>query len=189
MNSRSEIGKSIFLCFVGLFVLLMAVPIETEAYTRSPSGDPAEEPITFTVTQSDIYGGSCANGKYVALQIRFDGQAEGYGSITDWTQSNGSSDITWSDLILADGFQLEYTGHPTEGPVDVLNQYVLCNDNAANDYGWTSAAVGATFEWQTEAVESTSTATTTQIMSDDELGAWGIVVFILGALVSFILIV
>ena len=154
-KSAKTIGK----LSTALIVILSVSFFANQAFgfTRNPSGDPAEEPITITLSQSDFYDGSCANGMYAAIAVRFDGQAPGYASITDWVISDGSSDITWTDLTLADGFGYEHTPHPETGPIDVLRMDALCNINPAYDYGWGNLETGAPFEWQTASEPPTPT--------------------------------
>jgi len=184
MNSRAAIGRSFRLFFAGLFVLSSLVPTETRAFARVPSGDPAAEPITFTVSQSDFDGGSCANGRYASLQIRFDGQTVGYGSMLPWELSDGSSDITWTDVTLAAGFGLEYANHPT-ATKDVAVIYSTCNLNADYDYNWAPNNLNTTFTWEVATEEATTTTSTVETLSDVELGAYAIVIFLLAVLVSF----
>jgi hypothetical protein len=129
-----------------VFCTLLFLPLEAGAYSRDPSDAIAIEPISFVVAQTDFQGGSCQNGYYGALQIRFDGQTVGYGSITDWVQSNGSSDITFSDVTLDAGWILEYASHPTI-TTDVLSVYAICNASVAIDYGWSANNLSDTFTW------------------------------------------
>lgn len=141
-----------------LVAFILLIPAGAFAYSKSSS----TEPIDFTLSQGDFSGGSCANGNYGAIQVRFDGQSAGYGSITSWSLSDGSSDLTWDDVTLSSGFGLEYDPHPTT-TVDTIELFAICNASADYDYGWNSNSVDSS-GWTWTAVSSTeeeSTASST----------------------------
>jgi len=105
-----------------------------------------------------------------------------------WVDADGSSDITWNDITLADGFGLEYTGHPSV-TTQVAAIYVVCNASADYDYNWDPKSNADTgWNWTVLEAATTTPPTSTATFDDNFLGAFAFIVFLLSALVAYVLI-
>jgi len=156
----------------------MLIGNATEAYERQPSGSPATEPITFSITTGDA--SNCYGAFYYAIRIK-EGTNYGYTVYHEDTQED-----TWTDVLCTD---LSWTGTgncETDFTVDAVD--LACNQEGTGEATWSDTLDGTDWTWAIEAAAPTGTTTTTTDITDTELGAFAIIVFLIAAFTGYILI-
>lgn len=169
-----------------LLLWVLSHAVAAQAYTREPSGDPATEPITFTVDSATDASSNCVGG-YQTIAIQWQTGSPYSTFYFDWQAD--AAQLTWSEETCDAKAYDQGDTQPCTEDFEVAEVLVVCNDTADYDETWSAYSLdGTDFTWSFEQEATTTAATTTTDLSDTELGAYAILIFLLASVVTFVLI-
>jgi len=164
----------------------MFIATATEAYERQPSGSPATEPITFSVDSATDVSSNCVGG-YQTIGVQTEAGSPYSTGYLDW-QADAST-VTWTDKTCSDIAYWQGNSESCTEDFPVVETLIVCNDTADYDEMWSAYSLdGTDWTWAIEAAAPTGTTTTTTDITDTELGAYAIIVFLIAAFTGFVLI-
>lgn len=195
LNVKFVAGYGILWCFLLAFLMggLLGTPEKAFAYSRNPSGNPAEEPITFNVDAATDNSSNCVGG-YQTVAIQWQSSSPYSTIYYDWKAD--AAQIEWSELTCEDASYEQGDNLTCEDDFTVYDVLVICNDTAAYDETWSAYVLSSDdFTWQLASTstppeeEPTSTTSTTETISTTTLAfisqnvsiiTFGICIMILG---------
>jgi len=180
------------LSLLSLVALCAAMSISSDAlaYSRSPSGSPADEPITFDVDEGTDASSNCVGG-YQTIGIQTEAGSPYSTGYLDWLPDAATN--TWENKTCDDIAYWQGNAEDCTDDFPVVEVTMICNANAAYDESWSAYSLDATdWEWAiaegtttTTSTTETTTSTTTTISDPNRDIFFGVLLFIASMVIAY----
>jgi len=149
--ARSSLLSLVALCAA------MSISSDALAYSRSPSGSPADEPITFGVDAGTDASSNCVGG-YQTIAFQTEAGSPYSTGYLDWQPD--ATTISWSDKTCNDIAYWQGNAEDCTTDFPVVETLIICNALAEYDANWSAYSLDGT-DWTWAIAEAATTTTST----------------------------